>query len=178
MTLTIERDGRNRDFIIVRDDSPVYCVFDSRMLDREIGYIRIDTLMSWKATDDILENLWKLDSARGIIMDLTGNPGGLLTTVLDVATLFLEKGEIISAVGQSDETKSTHRIDNQRLRQSSYGPGAGKRLPLFKQPLVIVVDGSTSGTAEILTAALKDNKRAEVVGVRTRGKGKILVWAE
>lgn len=170
VTLTIQRGDERRDFTITRDEIPVFCVFNSSMLDEETGYIRIETLISSKSTNDILESLSKLSSAKGIILDLRGNAGGLLDTAMDVATIFLEDGTIASVVDQNGETKSVYKVGKERICRLG---NESSRLPIFRKPLVILTDSSTSGSTEILTAALKDNQRAKLVGEKTRGRGKV-----
>lgn len=166
--LTISRDGEKRDVSLIRDDIPVFCVFDARMLDKNIGYIRIDSLVSTIALNDVLQNLSNLKSAKGLIVDLRGNPGGLFANGIDVATVFLKDGVIVSTVGRNG-TLETCRVDKARIPKSVHRDLG--TLPLYEQPLVVIIDGSTSQSAEILAAALKDNGRAEIIGEKSRGKG-------
>jgi len=165
--LTISRDGEQRDVSITRGEIPVFCVFDSRMMDKEIGYISIDTYISTSSVDDIIQNLSKLKSAKGIIVDLRGNCGGRLSTAIDIATIFLEHGEIATVVDRDGHINRSYKVDKERLSQSGR---SAFRLPLFNQPLVIITDGSTARCTEIVVAALKDNHRAEIVGEKTRGR--------
>lgn len=95
---------------------------------------------------------------EAIVLDLRGDPGGYLQQAIRVASLFLEHGTICSTSGVNQETRvftvSGAAIETQR-------------------PLAVLVDGSTASAAEIVAAALRDNKRAVIVGRRTYGKATV-----
>jgi len=169
VTLTIRRDETQNDVTITRAEIPVYCVFDARMMDKDIGYIRIDDYLTPTSINDIVQNLNKLQGSKGIIIDLRGNCGGLLLTAIDVVTLFLDDGAISTVVDRNGEIKRSYAVEKKRLSQSARN---SFRLPLFKQSLVVLTDHSTSRFTEMLVAALKDNRRAVVVGEKTRGRKK------
>ena len=94
----------------------------------------------------------------GMILDLRGNPGGLLDQAEAVVNLFLNQGRILTTRGRRQRTRS--------------GNASGKDL-LDGLPLVILVDGHSASAAEVVTAALQDHGRAVVVGSRTFGKGSV-----
>ncbi|MEO5337301.1 MAG: S41 family peptidase [Magnetospirillum sp. WYHS-4] len=108
-----------------------------------------------------LEALKRLTGGRlrGIILDLRGNPGGLLSEAVAVADLFLAQGEIVS-------TRGRHRDSHQH-----YEATEDDRLQGL--PLVLLVDGKTASAAEVLAAALQDRGRAVVAGTTTFGKGSV-----
>lgn len=122
---------------------------------RRIGYIRLREFSSHaadqmrKAIRDL--NRQKVDS---FVLDLRGNPGGLLQASIEIARMWLDNGGIVKTVdrvGGSEETKAN-------------------RTALTNRPLAVLVDGNSASASEILTGALKDNNRAVVVGSQTFGK--------
>ena len=96
------------------------------------------------------------DHAQGLILDLRNNPGGLLTQAVAVASLFLDHGTIVTTRGRSQPTNVYLAL----------GDAIAPRIPM-----VVLVDRGTASSAEIVTAALKDHRRAKVVGTHTFGKG-------
>lgn len=94
--------------------------------------------------------------AKGIVLNLRGNPGGLISEAVDVASLFIDKGVIVSTKGRT------------RPREIL---GAAGDAPFPTLPLVVLVDRGTASAAEIVAGALQDHRRAKVVGGRTFGKG-------
>jgi carboxyl-terminal processing protease len=123
----------------------------------ELGYIRMLTF-SEGVNEQIEAAVRKVEreGAEGIVLDLRGNPGGLLQEAVLSAGVFLPEGEVVVS------TKS--RTQGDQVYKTK-----GGNLP--RRPLVVLVDRGTASAAEILTAALADDGGAEVVGTRTYGKG-------
>ncbi|MFL5883976.1 MAG: S41 family peptidase, partial [Thermoleophilaceae bacterium] len=94
--------------------------------------------------------------AKGILLDLRGNGGGLLDEGVLVSSIFVDKGLIVS-------TKGRHRSERKFL-------AVGGAIPA-NVPVVVLVDGGTASAAEIVTGALRDHGRATIVGTKTFGKG-------
>jgi carboxyl-terminal processing protease len=122
---------------------------------RKIGYIRLREF-SAHASDQMRRAIRDLNAqnVNGYVLDLRGNPGGLLQASIEIARMWMDDGAIVKTidrVGSSDESKAN-------------------RTALTKQPLAVLVDGNSASASEILTGALKDNKRAVVVGSQTFGK--------
>jgi carboxyl-terminal processing protease len=92
--------------------------------------------------------------ASGLVLDLRDNPGGLLAQAVTVASLFMDRGVVVSLQGAHQPHQVLHAV-----------PGSATRLPL-----VVLVDRYTASAAEIVAAALKDHRRATIVGERTFGK--------
>jgi carboxyl-terminal processing protease len=88
------------------------------------------------------------------LLDLRGNPGGLLQSSIEISQMWLDKGSIVRTVN----------------RQGTNDTAFAKGRALTNKPLVVLVDGRSASSSEILTGALKDNKRAKVVGSQTFGK--------
>ena len=99
----------------------------------------------------------KLESqgATGYVLDLRSNPGGLLYGAIDIARMWMDDGKIVSTVN----------------RQGTGDISSANRTALTKKPLVVLVDGGSASASEILSGALQDNKRAQLVGMKTFGKG-------
>jgi carboxyl-terminal processing protease len=127
------------------------------ILPNNLGYLKIhcfqeSTLQEFEAH---LAKLLKAD-CKAIILDLRGNPGGLLDVAVDVARRFLPTGVIVSTQHQDPKNSTIYQSQN---------PGA------LTLPLAVLVDGDTASAAEVLAGALKDNNRARVLGQTTYGKG-------
>lgn len=120
-----------------------------------IGYIKLSTFLSSSASAELKSAMQDLGTKSGYIVDLRANPGGLLSNAIQIADYFLDDGGIVSTVdrdGYKDikwSTKST----------------------LTDKPLIIMIDGGSASASEILSGALKDNKRALLIGERSFGKG-------
>jgi carboxyl-terminal processing protease len=123
--------------------------------DTKIGYIRLGEFSS-HAADQMRRAIRDLTNqgAEGFVLDLRGNPGGLLQSSIDISRMWIEAGDIVRTVdrnGASRETSANHTA-------------------LTELPLAVLVDGNSASSSEILTGALMDNRRATVVGSQTFGK--------
>lgn len=146
--------------LTVQDYDVENVIFDLR--DNEVGYIKLSqfTGNSKDLVNEAFENL-ESRGAKCYVLDIRDNPGGYLTQALDIASLFIPSGVLVgieTTDGTTTRTASGATISN--------------------APMVVLVNSYTSGVAEVLTAALKDNQRAEVVGQRTMGKGSVQVTRE
>jgi carboxyl-terminal processing protease len=133
-----------------------------RALDPGYSYIRIaqfqeDTGAELKAKLAKLRG--KQDPLRGAVLDLRSNPGGLLTSAVEISDDFLDSGTIVSTRG--------------RLKQTDLSFSATPGDVLDGAPMVVLVDNGTASAAEIVAGALKDNHRALLMGRRTFGKGSV-----
>lgn len=157
--VTIVRDGKEEELNIVRKKITVDHVA-SQMFEDNIGYIQVDSFDSGVAdrAEEQLNEL-KEKGAKGIILDLRSNGGGIVDEATGIADLFLNKGEtVLITKGKSekeDETKA-------------------KKDPIIKDiPLVVLVNQGSASASEILAGALKDKYGATIVGMNTYGKGVI-----
>ena len=128
-------------------------------MEEDIAHIRI-TNFSDRTSDELSTALEETaeEAATGIILDMRGNPGGLLSAVVDVAGRFLEKGIVVSV------------IDNQGNRTDSSVRRSG---PVVDLPMVVLVNGFSASGSEVLAGALQDHGRAVIAGVTTFGKGSV-----
>lgn len=155
VSLTIMRDKKPKAFNIIRDEIIVRSVHDVMMMNSEVGYVRLGTFMSVRANEEMREALVKLTPARGIILDLRNNPGGLVSNAVEICNMLLEKGVIVSTV------------DKEGNRQAVWSSGH----PISTQALVVLINEGSASASEITSGALHDSKRAELVGQKSFGKG-------
>ena len=132
------------------------------MLDSEgqVGYVRL-TQFTDNTVDDLrgaLKDL-KAQNARGLILDVRFNPGGLLTAAVAVSNMFLAEGQTIVSIKGRAVQEKVHKAE---------------QAPVFPSiPMVILANEASASAAEIVTGALSDNNRAKFVGMRTFGKGSV-----
>lgn len=157
VVLTIMREGEKepRKFTLTRERIDVPNV-TSKMLDKEVGYIHLHTFNQDSGTKlrETMDDL-KKKGAKGIILDLRYNPGGLLDQSIDVASLFIAKGPIVKIVSRSNKVET-------------YNASGGADTEI---PLVVLINKGSASASEIVAGALKDTKRATLVGEKTFGKG-------
>ncbi|PKL80559.1 MAG: S41 family peptidase [Candidatus Melainabacteria bacterium HGW-Melainabacteria-1] len=134
-------------------------VVKSKMLDKQLGYIRLTTFMQNNAPDKMRVAIDDLEKKgmKGLILDLRSNPGGLLPNAVEIGSLFVNKGPIV-------------RIVDRNGGEEKLNPN-GRMALETKTPMVVLIDGGSASASEILAGALKDNKRAQLIGTRTFGKG-------
>lgn len=128
---------------------------------KDTGYIRIVSFgeQTVKDVSRAIEKLQENKSIKGLVLDLRGNPGGLLDQGIKVANLFIDEGPIVYTIARD---KSRKEVEN-AMR--------GRRVT--KLPLVVLVDGSSASASEIVAGALQDYRRAIIAGQRTFGKGSV-----
>ena len=121
-----------------------------------IGYVRIKQFNAnaSKETRDAIKDL-ETKKVAGYVLDLRSNPGGLLESSIDISRHFINKGVIVSSVSK-DGLKETKKGNGQALT---------------KKPLVVLVNEGSASASEIVSGAIKDNKRGKLVGKKTFGKG-------
>lgn len=166
ITITIVRKGEPRPFDveIIRDIIKVDSVYAKDVEDEDILYLRVtnfDQKVTKESAKFINEFAKKNKNAKGIILDLRNNPGGLLDQAIGLANLFVDKGVIVSQKG---------RDAKENLEYS-----AKKDEKITDLPLVVLVNSGSASASEIVSGALQDLKRAVVIGEETFGKGSVQV---
>ncbi|CAG5092605.1 Carboxy-terminal processing protease [Thermobacillus xylanilyticus] len=159
VTITIRRDGLTEPFdvTLVREEIPVTTVY-AEMLDDGIGKVQITRFAEGtgkefgKAVDELLAQ-----GMRGLLLDLRSNPGGLLSSTLEVASRLIPKDKVILEVVYKDEK-----------RRITYTSTQSKA---WDKPITVLIDESSASSAEVLAAALRDSAGAKLVGMKTFGKG-------
>jgi carboxyl-terminal processing protease len=158
VTLQLSRQGRGVfDVLLTRAQIELPSVRYSLKQEGDIrvGYISLNEFSS-HAAEQMQKAISNLNEQKvnAYVLDLRGNPGGLLHASVEIARMWLENGEIV------------HTIDRKGGQQEF----SANHTALTDLPLAVLVDGNSASASEILTGALKDNKRAKVVGSQTFGK--------
>ncbi|HEX6589447.1 MAG TPA: S41 family peptidase [Longimicrobiales bacterium] len=148
-------------FTITREEIHVQSVRNAFMVERGIGYVGLN-VFSETSTQEVrtaIDNL-RRQGMRALVLDLRGNPGGLLDQSISLSEMFLDRGEEISEVRARDPR------DNQEFRDRT-----PDHYP--EMPIVVLVNGYSASASEILAGALQDHDRALVVGETSYGKGSV-----
>lgn len=158
VTLTISRgNGDRRTVVVTRSRVEASTVeYSVKSVDgRSIGYIRLLEFNA-HAADQMATAINALTDQKveGFVLDLRGNPGGLLLASIDISRMWLQHGQIVRTLDRNGESESI----------------SANRTALTALPLTVLVDGRSASSSEILTGALRDNGRAIVVGSPTFGK--------
>lgn len=134
----------------------------SRVLEGDVGIVRISYFSedTGRKTKDAVNGLRKAGVQR-LVLDLRNNPGGILTSAVDVAALFLDKKRVV--------VSTRGRLKGEELKEYR----AGETAPFAGMPLAVLVDEGSASAAELLAAAFQDHHRATLVGARTSGKGSV-----
>ena len=124
-----------------------------------IGYIRLTNFQK-TTIRDFDSAMWKLNGQgmKSLIVDLRGNPGGLLSAAVDVANRFVSNGVIVSTRGRNPIEDYTHRAEMSNT---------------WRIPLVVLIDEESASASEILAAAIRDHRRGTIVGHQSFGKGSV-----
>jgi len=160
--ITVRRRGIKKALIfdITREIIQVQSV-KSELIDDNIGYIRL-TSFNENSSDQIKEKIQKLNKnkdLKGYILDLRNNPGGLLSQAIKISDFFLENGEIVS-------TKSRKVSENRKWFAKKGDLTNGKTL-------IVLINYGSASASEIVAGALKDHKRAIILGENSYGKGSV-----
>jgi carboxyl-terminal processing protease len=159
--VTIGRKGQKPfDVVLKRENIKVRSVRAVRIND-EVAYLRVSSFMETTDTD-LERELRKFDGdkkVKGLILDLRGNPGGLLNQAVRVSNLFVDEGPIVYTIGRDKKKKEIQH--------------AQKGVKVTDLPLVVLVNGSSASASEIVAGALQDYGRAVIAGQRTFGKGSV-----
>ena len=160
--LTIRRRGEKKalTFNIIREVIQIKSV-KTDLLEKNIGYVRLTSFNenSGKQIEREIKKLEKNDSVKSYILDLRNNPGGLLSQAIKISDFFLENGEIVS-------TKSRKASENRKWFAKKGDLTNGKKL-------IVLINYGSASASEIVAGALKDHKRAILLGENSYGKGSV-----
>jgi carboxyl-terminal processing protease len=158
----IEREGESKPlvFVLIREEIQVRNVTYSGMVEDGIGYIRLERF-SRRAGDEVRQSIKEMKlngELHGLVLDLRGNPGGLLDAAVDVVSKFVPRGSlVVSTHGRRPEGNKKYMSGEEPL--------------LASVPLVLLTDRNSASASEIVAGSLQDLDRALIVGTRTFGKG-------
>ena len=160
VTLVVKRkDLEPKTYTITRAEIEIKSVSqkipDNISMPNDIGYIRLSSFISRNAAKEFSDILTNSPDKKAFIVDLRSNPGGLLSNAIYISDMFLDGGAIVSTVDR-DGYKETQR--------------ASKGV-LTTKPLVVILNKGSASASEIFSGAMKDNKRAVLVGTQSFGKG-------
>jgi len=162
ITLTLVRKGENKPIIvhIVRDIIKIESV-KVKTIDKDILYIHI-TSFDAKVTKEVAKAIKAHPEAKGIIIDLRNNPGGLLNQAVGLLDLFIDDGALVSQKGRYKKDDSVFSAKRSNTLNNHI-------------PIVVLVNGGSASASEIVSGAFQDRRRAVVVGKKTFGKGSVQV---
>ena len=129
-----------------------------KKISNDIGYIRISSFIGVDTPKEFIIALNRLKDTKGLILDLRGNSGGLFQNAIVIANLFMNEGTIVNVIARQGK-KNTYSAEHDGC--------------IYDNPLVVLIDENSASASEILSSALKDNKRATLVGTKTYGKGMV-----
>jgi carboxyl-terminal processing protease len=160
--VTVETPGYTpRTLRVRRENVEIPSVDEVKMVDRaaKIGYLKL-TCFQKTTPRDLDAALWQLhrEGMQSLVIDLRGNPGGLLSTSVEVADKFVGEGLIVSTRGRSV---------SEDLRYSGHQAGT------WQVPLVVLIDGDSASASEIFAGAIQDHRRGTIIGTRSYGKGSV-----
>ena len=160
--LTIRRRGEKKALIfnVIREVIQIKSV-KADLLEKNIGYVRLTSFNenSGKQIEREIKKLEKNDSVKSYILDLRNNPGGLLSQAIKISDFFLDNGEIVS-------TKSRKASENRKWFAKKGDLTNGKKL-------IVLINYGSASASEIVAGALKDHKRAILLGENSYGKGSV-----
>jgi carboxyl-terminal processing protease len=159
VTLSIAREGNKEPFdvTITRDDIKMVSIKSE--MHGQVAYIRIQQFIS-PTSDDFNAALTKVlaSGAKGVILDLRDNPGGILEQAIDVASQFLVRGIVVKVVDKNG-TESVLKVKSGGLATDL--------------PVVVLINGGSASASEIVAGALQDNERAKLAGIKSFGKASV-----
>jgi len=164
LKLTIAREGAEeaQEITVVRDIIRIDSV-KHRIEDDDVGYIRITTFNqnTGQGVEEAVADIKKQagDKLIGYVLDLRNNPGGLLDQAIAVSDAFLDKGEIVSTRGRTEQ-------DTKRDNATAGDITDGK-------PVIVLINGGSASASEIVAGALQDHRRAIILGTKSFGKGSV-----
>jgi len=160
ITLTLVRKGELKPLEIKmkRDIIKIQSVFAKTIENTDLMYLRVSSFDT-KVTEDLEKIIAANKTAKGFILDLRNNPGGLLSQAIGVVDLFVDSGVIVSQKGRNPEDEE--KFEASLLKTKT------------KLPLVVLVNEGSASASEIVSGSLQDHKRAVIIGEKTFGKGSV-----
>ena len=163
IALTVERNGKETDYQMKRARIAIPSVPYSGMIDQNTGYIRFRSFTQ-NCIDEVKNSLiaLKAHNPKQIILDLRGNPGGLLTEAVEIVNLFVGPGnEVVSTKGKVKQFDSNYKTTKSAIDE--------------KIALAVIIDRGSASASEIVAGAIQDLDRGIIIGQRSYGKGLVQI---
>ncbi|WP_187844768.1 S41 family peptidase [Helicobacter pylori] len=158
ITIVRKNEPKPLVFNIIRDIIKLPSVYVKKIKETPYLYVRVSGFDK-NVTKSVLESLKANPKAKGIVLDLRGNPGGLLNQAVGLSNLFIKEGVLVSQKGKNKEENLEYK--------------ANGRAPYTNLPIAVLVNGGSASASEIVAGALQDHKRAVIIGEKTFGKGSV-----
>ncbi|MDU9719877.1 S41 family peptidase [Helicobacter pylori] len=158
ITIVRKNEPKPLVFNIIRDIIKLPSVYVKKIKETPYLYVRVSGFDK-NVTKSVLEGLKANPKAKGIVLDLRGNPGGLLNQAVGLSNLFIKEGVLVSQKGKNKEENLEYK--------------ANGRAPYANLPIAVLVNGGSASASEIVAGALQDHKRAVIIGEKTFGKGSV-----
>ncbi len=160
ITIVRKNEPKPLVFNIVRDIIKIPSVYVKTIKETPYLYVRVNSFDK-NVTKSVLDGLKANPKVKGIVLDLRGNPGGLLNQAVGLSNLFIKEGVLVSQKGKNKEENLEYK--------------ANGRAPYTNLPIAVLVNGGSASASEIVAGALQDHKRAIIIGEKTFGKGSVQV---
>lgn len=160
--LTLVRNNKELNFEITRDQivvSSVKLEYENNIAILRLSKFGDDTDDAWDRAINEIQTKFNNGQVKGMVLDLRGNPGGYLQSAVYIASDFLEQGKLVVRQQYSNGDKEDYKVTRQ-----------GRLLTI---PITVLIDEGSASAAEIVSGALRDHKRAQLVGMKSFGKGSI-----
>ncbi|MDU9786540.1 S41 family peptidase [Helicobacter pylori] len=158
ITIVRKNEPKPLVFNIIRDIIKLPSVYVKTIKETPYLYVRVSGFDK-NVTKSVLEGLKANPKAKGIVLDLRGNPGGLLNQAVGLSNLFIKEGVLVSQKGKNKEENLEYK--------------ANGRAPYTNLPIAVLVNSGSASASEIVAGALQDHKRAVIIGEKTFGKGSV-----
>lgn len=159
--MVLATDGTERELVVPRRRIDVPCVENDHFVDPSSGiaYLRLTNFQT-STSADVERKMWEMhrQGMKGLVLDLRGNPGGLLSAAVDLADRFLRDGRIVTTKGRN--VRENHQY-------VAHSPNT------WNVPLAVLIDNNSASASEIFAGAIADNQRGLIVGETSYGKGSV-----
>jgi carboxyl-terminal processing protease len=166
VNIKVERNGKEIDFTLTREEINLKNVTYKGIIDDGIGYIKLERFNRY-AINEVVDALTEFKSkgnVKGIVLDLRNNPGGLLEAAVGILDKFVDKGDLLL-------TTKGRKSDSEKKYFAEEVPIMGKDVPL-----VVLVNGNTASASEIVSGAIQDLDRGVILGTKSFGKGLVQIF--
>ncbi|MEO8513733.1 MAG: S41 family peptidase [Ignavibacteria bacterium] len=168
MKMKVQRSDKEMEFTLTRQEIQLKNVSYKGTIEDGIGYIKLERFSRYAENEiiDAINEIKAKGDVKGVILDLRGNPGGLLDAAIGILNKFTNKGDLLL-------TTKGRKLDSERKYFATENPMLGKDVPL-----VLLIDENSASASEILAGAIQDLDRGVLVGTKSFGKGLVQVFQQ